>query len=40
VKKTIKNRKVVKISLKKGDMFQPQQIAEHGSFVHMVLALK
>ena len=34
------NQKVVKMYLKKGVMFQPQQAAELGGFGHIVLALE
>jgi hypothetical protein len=40
VKETIKNRKVVKMSLNEDAMSPPQQAVECGSFSHMVLALE
>lgn len=36
----MENRKVVKMYLDEGAMFQPQKVAELGSFGHMVLALE
>jgi hypothetical protein len=40
VKEIMENRKLVKMKLNKGTMFQPQQAVELGSFSHMVLALE
>jgi hypothetical protein len=40
VKKTIENRKLVKIHHNKGAVFQHQQAAELGSFVHVALPLE
>ena len=39
MKETRENRKLVKMLLNAGAVFQPQQAAELGSFGHVVLAL-
>lgn len=39
MKEIIENRKLVKMKLN-GTMFQPEQAAGLGSFIHMVLALE
>lgn len=36
----MENRKLVKMYLNEGAMFQPKQVAEPGSFGYMVLALE
>lgn len=40
VRETIENRKLVKMYLDEGVMFQPHQVAELGSFGHEVQALE